>query len=500
MQFGGLSEGDQALFIADQAAAIRRPSFVVWIEGLGDVNDDVISIETWQGIEETRSREQFGVGACVMTVTNVDDTFYDSESLIDDNARVKVWAGFDDRNIPIFSGIVTSVMPSGMSNTVTLTCQDNMGLLLLETIKDDQGTTDTPKELLEDFCDLVGVTYDIPSTSETNAEYTEPSFYEQSLFNAMKLVCDTIFSVAWFDEDGELQLAEREWSDVVDFTIDDDNHQSVIKMADTYIINDLSIQYRPDFVCKKKDDDSIEEHRKHTRSYNMELLNSALVSSQVAGATSEEIDEDIEAFKFTAPSGATVIDCIHIMLSQDDAHGDVDVSVYEDDGGVPGTLLDSFKTRDANDFMESPFFAWTKFELEEPLSITPGDDYWIGVDVSALSEGTVYFQISAAGSHADVHAKFTTSWASEDDKYVLHKVRGSKEAKRLVEDMIDFYKTPHERIRIRAPAIPQLQLMDEVLVDITTPDTYLGAYVIESRSHVLKPGSYITVDTLRRKG
>lgn len=58
MQFGGLSAGEQTQFIADQAAAIRKPTLCVWIEGLGDVNDDILSVKTFQGIEESRNRER----------------------------------------------------------------------------------------------------------------------------------------------------------------------------------------------------------------------------------------------------------------------------------------------------------------------------------------------------------------------------------------------------------------------------------------------------------
>ena len=73
----------------------------------------------------------------------------------------------------------------------------------------------------------------------------------------------------------------------------------------------------------------------------------------------------------------------------------------------------------------------------------------------------------------------------------------SREAQRVARDWVEFYKESHERIRISAPAVPQLQLLDEVFVDIELRDVR-GYYVIEGRRQIITPEYYTTIDTLRK--
>ena len=79
----------------------------------------------------------------------------------------------------------------------------------------------------------------------------------------------------------------------------------------------------------------------------------------------------------------------------------------------------------------------------------------------------------------------------------MHKIRGSIYAQRVAEDIVRFYGNPHERIRITAPAVPQLQILDEVMVNIKLRERW-GRYVIEGRRHIVAPDSYTTIDTLRK--
>jgi hypothetical protein len=120
------------------------------------------------------------------------------------------------------------------------------------------------------------------------------------------------------------------------------------------------------------------------------------------------------------------------------------------------------------------------------------------IDTSLVSSGTVYIQINDAVASAK-HAYYSETWHTEDNKHALHKIKGSSEAQRVAEDTVRFYRDPHERIRITAPAIPHLQLLDEVLVDIELREIR-GHYVIEGRRHIIAPDKYVTIDTLRKVG
>ncbi len=141
-------------------------------------------------------------------------------------------------------------------------------------------------------------------------------------------------------------------------------------------------------------------------------------------------------------------------------------------------------------------FSWEILYFPTPIEISPSTDYWVVIDTSSVSSGTVYVQVSGEEVSAK-HAYYSSTWQTEDDKQVLHRLRSSVCAQGVAEDVVRFYKDPHERIRITAPAVPQLQLLDEVVVDVTLRGIR-GHYVVERRRHIITPDKYTTVDTLRR--
>jgi hypothetical protein len=327
------------------------------------------------------------------------------------------------------------------------------------------------------------------------APYTQPKFEEQSILRALEEVCNSIFYIAYFDEDGSLNAVEREYSTLVDFQFKDSNIIDCINLADTEIVNDITIEYRENFFSKYEDQASIDAYRRSARSDQILLLNSTLVSEKTSGSATEELDKDLEALKFTSTSDAASIDCVHVKMAKDGAHGYMTAKIYSDSGGVPGILLGTSQLK-ASDNLPT-WFAWEIFYFSTPVEISPSTDYWVVVDTSSVDTGTVYVQISkatATGKHAYYDAG---AWHTEDDKQGLYRVRGSLEAQRIVEDVVRFYKNPHERIRITAPAAPQLQLLDEVTVDIRLREIW-GHYVIEGRRHIITPNRYTTVDTLRK--
>jgi hypothetical protein len=140
--------------------------------------------------------------------------------------------------------------------------------------------------------------------------------------------------------------------------------------------------------------------------------------------------------------------------------------------------------------------AWEVFYFYSPVDILPSNDYWAIIDTSSVNTGTVYVQMSGADATAK-HVYYNGSWQTEDNKQILHKIKGSNQAKRVAEDMVRFFGIPHERIKITAPAVPQLQILDEVFVDIAQRQIR-GHYVIEGRRHIINPDNYITIDTLRK--
>jgi hypothetical protein len=497
MQYGDLTEIQIEKFNEAQAYVVREPSFVVWIEGFGDPTGYVMEIDSEVALEFPRGRGYLNAGRAILTMSNENSYFYsDGQSRIGKNARMKIWAGMNSLNIPIFTGIVRNVEPVGIADVVVLDCKDYMGLFQEVLIQGSQHPNNTAKLLIESFCALMDISVpDIAATDEITLAYTQPSFEEGNILEALEEVCNSIFYIAYFDEDGKLNAVEREHSRLTDHQFGDNDIIDCESLTDAEIVNDVTIEYEENFFSKYEDQTSIDAYGRRSRGERILMLNSTLVSDKVTGSTAEELDYNLEALKFTSSGDAAIIDCLRIKMKKDGAHGYVTAGIYTDNSGVPGTELATSQLKASDNL--SVDFAWETFYFALPIEISSSTDYWVVIDTSSLSSGTVYVQASTADVTAR-HAYYDSgSWTTGDNKQVLHRIRGSIYAQRVAEDIVRFYKDPHERIRITAPAVPQLQLLDEVMVDIKLREIR-GHYVIEGRRHIITPDSYTTVDTLRR--
>lgn len=496
MQYGNLTESQIEEFGVAHAYLVREPSFVVWIEGFGDLTEYVMEIDSEVVLESPLGRGHLNIGRTILTVSNEGGYFYSNGDIkVKRNARMKIWAGFNGLNIPIFTGIVYSAKPIGSTDVVILNCKDYMGLFQEVLVEGSQDPNNTVELLVQSFCDLVNIPApNIASTEETTSTYTEPTFEEQSMLMALEEVCNSIFYVAYFDENGTLGAVEREFSRLVNFRFDDDSVTDFERLEDTEIINDITIEYDENFFSKYQDQVSLDTYGRCSRSDRTLLLNSTLVSEETTGSGTEELDHSLEALKFTSSGNASSVDCLHIKMRKDDAHGYITAAIYSDNSGLPDTLLATSLLKASDDL--SVDFTWEVFYFSKPVEISPSTSYWVVIDTSLVSSGTVYIQINDAVVSAK-HAYYSETWHAEDNKHALHRIRGSSEAQRVAEDTVRFYKDPHERIRITAPAVPHLQLLDEVLVDIELREIR-GHYVIEGRRHIIAPDKYVTIDTLRK--
>jgi hypothetical protein len=499
MQFGSLTSAQQTSFIAKQAAQIRKPTFDVWIAGVGSITTPMyFQIDVESGLESPLGRGNIQIGRALLTASNEDLQFWNAAgATFDRGARIKIWAGFDDLNIPIFTGVVYDVHPVVSGDYVVVSCTDYMGLLRKMIVEGSQDPNNTPKLLAASWCDDIQASSAVQTTDETTAVYTQPGFEKQRALRALEEVCDSIFHVAYFDVDGALVVHEREYSNAVDWTFDDDNTlPGTEKLADTEIINSVVMEYRENFFAMSRDQDSIDSYGLRQEEMRTPITNSILVAEKATGSTDETLNNDLEAIKFTSASDAAVIDCIHVKLRKDAAHGYITAKIYSDSGGSPNALLATSQLK-ASDNLKT-WFVWEVFYFADPLSIAASTDYWIVIDTTSVSSGTVYLAISTSTATGK-HAYYSGSWSTENDKWGLHRVRGSVEAQRVVSDIVRFHKDPKERQKVVAPAVPQLELMDSVVVDISSPPIR-GHYVIENRRHVLRPGSYETMDKMRKVG
>ena len=262
MQYGDLDEAQISRFNEEQAHSVRKPSFVVWIEGFGDPTEYVMEIDSEVALEFPLGRGHLNIGRAILVVNNEDGYFYSNgESKIGRNAKMKVWAGLENINIPIFAGVVHSVEPAGLTDVVVLNCTDYMGLFQETLIQGSQDPNNTAKLLMEDFCSLASISMPIvASTDETTSVYTHPTFEEGTMLTALEEVCNSIFYITYFDEYGNLNAVEREHSTLVDYQFADNNVIDCRALVDTEVINDITIEYRENFFSKHEDQASIDAY------------------------------------------------------------------------------------------------------------------------------------------------------------------------------------------------------------------------------------------------
>ncbi|MGB9596183.1 MAG: hypothetical protein ACPL7B_07865 [Candidatus Poribacteria bacterium] len=497
MQYGDLTASQREKFDQKQKSVVRKPTFILWIEGFGDTTDYVISIDTEIGLESLRGRGNINIGRAILELNNEKSYFYsEGKSKIKNCAKMKVWAGFDGLNVPIFTGIVHSVKPIGTSNMVIINCRDYMGLFY-DFIVSELGLNNTPKAILEYLCSKVGVLSKIDSNEETMISYDGLKFGSQRAISILEKICDSIFYISYFDEDGILNFVEREYFRLSDWRFEDSNIIDYAILADSEIINDIIVEYKSGFFSRCYDQASIDEYKAKSRQIYTFSLGSDLVSEQTEGTFQELLDYDLEGFKFTSSEESSLIDTIYIRLKSVESEGYISAKIYTDVDGVPGEIIGISNQKLANDL--NNVWTWESFCFDRSVSILPSTSYWCIIDTSSVTSGTVYVQISntiATGKYAYYNLSL---WQIENNKQVLHIIRGNKYAQRVANDLIRFYKNPRERINITAPAIPNLQLTDLVMVDIKNAGV-IGTYTVERRRHILNYEKYTTIDTLRKVG
>ncbi len=514
------------LFIAAQASALRKPTFSVWIAGISDVTEYVYTIDTERAIESLKGYGNVNIGRAELTASNEDNTFIvDGIRQIEDKAKIKIWSGFDGRNIPVFTGIITAVKPDVSEDNVSLVCKDYMGLFLEVIERGHQGSTNnTIKLILEAFATEYLLNTDISSFDEYTEVLDNPSFDLQSKLSVIEKLMSSIFSVVFFDEDGTMLIQEREHYILEDWTYDDVNINDCELLSNTEIINSIEIEYEENFLLREEDALSVDSYGLHRRAMRLEIINSVLVSSYYYGATSKRIGlgtSALEGFEITSAATASMIGCVAVKLRQDGASGYMTCQIYDDDGGdpsFPDTLLGTSIQKASGGLAEA--FAWEYFYLETPVEIDSSTTYWVVFNMASVS-GTVEVQVSVVEA-SDQHAFFATPfdfgdgvefgdgyhfytdaggvWTSQDNIQMKHKIRGSKQADRLAKDVIRFYKDPYQRIKITASGAPSLQLFDQVLVDIEQPMVVKGRYVIEGRRLIHTPELFTSIDKLRKVG
>lgn len=501
--WGNLSSAQQALFAEYQALPVPSPTIEVVIGGVGDLRGHVLSCHTDRAIESDRGLGFIEIGRAELVIDNTGGILFDDgSSVIPENSDVRIWMGYSDLNVPVFTGRVRRAIPVFDQEAVTVYCADSMLQMYHRFVYGGDDSLNTPKLIAEGFCSDISA----PSTLGTKGsgagtageiigEYNVPEFARMRMLFALQDVQNSIFSVALFDEEGSLQIYQRDRRNPVSWIYTEKNTHDIEWLTASGIINSVSVEYDENFLVREINQQSIDDNGMKGYASRVLIANSESVSEKPYGTTVETLDNDLEAFKITSSLTATSIDNLQLRMAKSgSASGNIVVYIYDDNSGVPGRVL-------ATSLLKASGGLWTDFvgeifRFETPASISPNRSYWVVIDTSSVS-GTVYLQISRGDATAK-YAYYSGGWTTQDNKQPIHKIRGSRMARRAAADIVRFYKDEKERCRITSLGVPQFSLFDEVGVEVSVESmSGAGRYVLERVEHTFDSEGFTTRHTTR---
>lgn len=246
--------GDYYTFVNYQKASKRRPTFSVITEVLGDITGDVESVDCDVRISDTLHQPSFGHGNIV--ISDPYGIYSDGgQCKFELGFKVNIFSGYNDLNIPIWSGMITSADIDTSSHTINIGIAQSGYKLGNPAGTTEQGYStsgdfsayNTPKLLVDHLMDNAGlpaVSYENETGQPSDITFGETWQDNNRTFWAMIYgACFNIFYLPYFDINGILHLVRRESFTDVDWLYDDSNTVNIRFLEQADIVNHKIIDY-----------------------------------------------------------------------------------------------------------------------------------------------------------------------------------------------------------------------------------------------------------------
>lgn len=231
---------------AGSVASVRKPTFSVYVDLVGDVSEDIEQFDLSTLTEDSLREPNYGRGTIILN--NEGGKYTDSDlSLIEEDSLVRVFVGFENENILIWTGIVTDAQPSGSSDQMGLSVAQLGERFRNRSTSGDFGDYPNPKALY----DFLAASALLPAPIIQN-EAAYPSDFTfgntdidanttyWSLIHGASL---TINVIPFFDENGVLNTVLRNTVNDVDLFVDDSVLIDLQYIQDGELINQKTIDY-----------------------------------------------------------------------------------------------------------------------------------------------------------------------------------------------------------------------------------------------------------------
>jgi len=251
----GSTLGTCTQFETKSRTPFRHPTFSIFAGLQGDITSDGVVAEYTRRAEDSLKEPNYGTG----TVTISDDEqkyIENGHSVFKANDSIMIFAGFENDNIPRFSGIIRDVQLQSDSNVQVLTIAELGYRLRMSKTSGDHSGYDSPK-LLVDYLGARALIGDIVYEDESGPPTT---FTFGQTFLSLRTYWAMIHGAALcmnylqhFDERGRLNLTRRTSFEDTGYIFTDSEIESLTHLQFAKLINHKTIDYiqsiRPEFTA-----------------------------------------------------------------------------------------------------------------------------------------------------------------------------------------------------------------------------------------------------------
>lgn len=241
--------------IALSKSRIRHPTFSVFIAGHGDITSDGMSAEYKRRAEDSLHEPNYGTGTLTI---NDDKQIYieNGRSVFRLGDQVMLFAGFDNRNIPRFSGLIRDIQVQANSKVQTLTISDQGYRLRKSKTSGDFSSYNTPKKLVDYLANLArigAVVYEDETGPPTTFTFGNTFLSLRSFWAMIHGAALCISYIQFFDAEGKLNLARRTTFEETGYVFTDSEIHRLRHVQVAELINHKTIDYvkciRPEFTA-----------------------------------------------------------------------------------------------------------------------------------------------------------------------------------------------------------------------------------------------------------
>ncbi len=252
---GALDLPDHDRFEGLSLARVRHPTFSVFVSGHGDITADGISAEYKRRAEDSLHEPNYGTGT--LTINDDQQTYIESgRTVFRHGDQVMLFAGFEDLNIPVFSGLVRDIQVQANSKVQTLTIAEQGYRLRKSKTSGDFSSYDTPKKLVDYLVSLsrIGdIVYEDETGPPTTFTFGNTDLSLRSFWAMVHGAALCIQYIQFFDEKGRLNLTRRTTFEETGYVFTDSDIQRLIHVQLAELINHKTIDFvkciRPEFTA-----------------------------------------------------------------------------------------------------------------------------------------------------------------------------------------------------------------------------------------------------------